>query len=243
MAFKLKYNCIPGDCATATNFFGTQLAGGGCPWTTTPNNASNQATCNGNGDGLIWNWPALFDYTYAYEKLRFWQHLSAAGLVSQSFTGIGDTGDGRLIEWSAGALDINMPQTKMNSVGISIINGSRMSWDGTYFPNTLTPTNKFVVGEAKLCFVTTPCVYQQTAPIQFAGAAFTPLEAQSIDSKYDNGKPATGKVTAPHLTDFYFGLYCSTSDTVATAEYFLGNYDATITSTTKRCPLFFEAGF
>src|ERR1700730_14283222 len=47
--FEGKYNCLPGDCANATQFWDTDSS---CP--NTPNNSvPKTATCNGNGDGKI----------------------------------------------------------------------------------------------------------------------------------------------------------------------------------------------
>ncbi|MEQ1788912.1 MAG: type II secretion system protein [Rickettsiales bacterium] len=51
MTFKLKYNCIAGDCANATNFFGTNPAG--CVVATPTDSAPTKQTCDGNGDGNI----------------------------------------------------------------------------------------------------------------------------------------------------------------------------------------------
>ena len=56
--FKLKYNCLVGDCANATTFFAT--------------------ASNGNGDKRL-GWTT--DGYYA------WQHLGLAGLIEGSYTG------------------------------------------------------------------------------------------------------------------------------------------------------------
>lgn len=64
--FKLKYNCMPGDCINVRTFFGT---------TDTNGNAVN----NGDGNGVINGWP--------YEVPGIWQHLSDAGLISEAYTG------------------------------------------------------------------------------------------------------------------------------------------------------------
>lgn len=53
--FQLKYNCLPGDCANATDYFGTLPSG--CPLAWDPGAGDPTGTCNGNGDGryLPWN--------------------------------------------------------------------------------------------------------------------------------------------------------------------------------------------
>ncbi len=69
--FRLKYNCMPGDCANATDYFGTSAD---CT-------AVGSGTCNGNGDNKYGLW-------YEDEPYRAWQQLSLAGFVKGSFTGI-----------------------------------------------------------------------------------------------------------------------------------------------------------
>ena len=67
--FRLKYNCLPGDCPNATDFFGTDsncTTGGGA------------GTCNGNNNKQI----RLQD-----EGFRSWEHLALAGLIEGDFTG------------------------------------------------------------------------------------------------------------------------------------------------------------
>jgi prepilin-type N-terminal cleavage/methylation domain-containing protein len=72
--FRLKYNCIPGDCSNATYFFPTNS--GGCP-----NGTAKDGTCNGNGDGK------LNEINSSGEGYRFWQQLALAGLIKGNYTG------------------------------------------------------------------------------------------------------------------------------------------------------------
>lgn len=58
-AFKLKYNCLPGDCPNATAFF--------------------SGTSNGDGNYQIYN--------YSDEQCSFWQQLQLAGLIAGRYTG------------------------------------------------------------------------------------------------------------------------------------------------------------
>ncbi len=59
--FKIKYNCLPGDCANATQFFPTALG-------------------NGNGNGIM-------DIVNT-ERSYFWQHLSLSGLIAGNYSGV-----------------------------------------------------------------------------------------------------------------------------------------------------------
>lgn len=73
--FRVKYNCLPGDCPTATDFFGTDPEG--CPGP--PGKTPKIQTCNGNGDQKISG--------YENESLTFWQQLSGANFWPGLFRG------------------------------------------------------------------------------------------------------------------------------------------------------------
>lgn len=70
-AFKLKYNCLPGDCLTASNF-----------------GLGN----NGNGNQFVEAAPPNHN-----EKFQFWKHLANAGLIEGSYTGV----NGSTNQWQA----------------------------------------------------------------------------------------------------------------------------------------------
>src|SRR5665213_3014409 len=76
--FKTKYNCLPGDCANATDFFGTYNACGALLFA---KDSLDAGTCNGDGDGRIDAQATL------YEMLTLWQQLASAGLISGAYTG------------------------------------------------------------------------------------------------------------------------------------------------------------
>jgi len=70
--FRLKYNCLPGDCLYAVES-GIGVAGG--------------AGDNGGGDGHLGrNGGAMSDPTEYQENFNFWTHLSNAGLTSPTET-------------------------------------------------------------------------------------------------------------------------------------------------------------
>jgi prepilin-type N-terminal cleavage/methylation domain-containing protein len=82
--FRDKYNCIPGDCANATNFFGTANNCSYLQSSTTGawNSVTDMAngTCNGNGNGRIEG-----DGNAAADNIGepdlFFDHLIKAGLI------------------------------------------------------------------------------------------------------------------------------------------------------------------
>lgn len=80
-AFRLKYNCIMGDCANATDFFGMNYASlaAGCP----PSGGAG----NGNGDGngfIDSNYGTLVAGTWGCESFQAIQSLNLAGLLPAS---------------------------------------------------------------------------------------------------------------------------------------------------------------
>lgn len=79
-SFKAKYNCLPGDCPNATDYFG--LASNCTSIQTTT------ATCNGNYDGFVYS--GSINGTIGYESFLFWKHLANAGLIAGNFSGIKD---------------------------------------------------------------------------------------------------------------------------------------------------------
>jgi prepilin-type N-terminal cleavage/methylation domain-containing protein len=81
-AFKLRFNCIPGDCANATDFFGTDP--NGCH-PTVVNTTPKTETCNGTGTDTIndYNNPAV----WRDQMFRFWQQLAAANLIPGMYSG------------------------------------------------------------------------------------------------------------------------------------------------------------
>lgn len=64
-SFQIKYNCLPGDCPNATDYFGYDS-------TCYDDLVSHTGTCNGNGDGNYSPWPQ--------ETQMATQHLAMAQL-------------------------------------------------------------------------------------------------------------------------------------------------------------------
>jgi prepilin-type N-terminal cleavage/methylation domain-containing protein len=68
LTFKEKYKTYPGDLSNAASY-----------WPSCVNSGGN--TCNGNGNGKIETFPR-------YEDIRFWQHLTLAGLIKGNYSGV-----------------------------------------------------------------------------------------------------------------------------------------------------------
>lgn len=84
-AFRLKYNCIVGDCPYATEFFGNNyvVVAAGCP----PSGGAGNG--NGNGDGLIDQSSGLTsDGTWTCEPRQAVKSLQLANLLSGSLTNL-----------------------------------------------------------------------------------------------------------------------------------------------------------
>ncbi|MEK6747208.1 MAG: prepilin-type N-terminal cleavage/methylation domain-containing protein [Pseudomonadota bacterium] len=81
-AFRLKYNCIIGDCPNATDFFGMNyIVAGNCP----PSGGAGNG--NGNGDGFIdQSSGSTSDGTWHCEPIQARQSLYLSGLLPTAHT-------------------------------------------------------------------------------------------------------------------------------------------------------------
>ena len=170
--FKEKYNCIPGDCPNATDFFGVKAAG--C------NDATDVThTCNGNGNGVLNI--GISTTTNSNETFLFWQHLANSGLISAgSLSGVeGDLSEVHCIPGN------NTPMPKLSNASWSAINQNNISFaaDSDAFP--LDWGNFFAIGKI-----------DTAANGWINRSVLTPAEAYNIDIKIDDGKPASGSVVA-----------------------------------------------
>jgi prepilin-type N-terminal cleavage/methylation domain-containing protein len=164
-AFQEKYNYLPGDLPNAVEYWG--LAGG-------PNGdgivcrntaSTTTATCNGDGDGKI-----ATVLLQGPETLRFWQHLSNAGLIEGRFTGSYDGG---------GVSHLNVPQSKLISglwvsFDLGIRSGEANFFDGEY--NNSMSLGGYLGGS--------------TIP---SNVIMTTSDILGLDRKADDGMPGTGK--------------------------------------------------
>jgi prepilin-type N-terminal cleavage/methylation domain-containing protein len=191
--FRDKYFALPGDMSNATSFW---LATASCPGTA----GTGTQTCNGNGNGMIETTGLASQYT---EVFTFWQHLANAGLIEGSYTGISGPNN----TWDASPT--NSPMTKISTVGVSIIylapqNTAAVQWFAGNYGNTFYIGGKMGAWEYRNGFL-------------------KPEEMWNIDTKMDDGKPASGKILSfrPSWSAPYTD--CATTSVEATAEYKLSH--------------------
>ena len=165
-AFRDKYFVLPGDMANATSFWGTAA---NCPGTSAQG-STTQATCNGNGNNII------YPSTNSIEHFRAWQHLANAGLIEGNYSGVSGPDDST----SDSLLGINVPQSKLSSAGWSI----RHNVSGI---DVFTPSGIHIFSFGGDAADGT----QTSKP-----TTLTPEEAWNIDTKLDDGFPPLGKVMA-----------------------------------------------
>lgn len=173
--FKEKYLGLPGDLKNATAFWGAAHA---TPATCVTTVGTDMQTCNGDGDGYI-------EFATAAnrrgENYMFWQHLANAGLIEGKFSGF--TGAGG---FNHAIINSNVPESRIGGVGwtqmwfISSLSVPQF-FDGTY-GNFLSVGREFPAWET-------------------VRSAFTPLEAKNVDSKIDDGMPATGSMIVRRSID------------------------------------------
>lgn len=194
--FNTKYNGLPGDLKDAISYWGAAHATA----TTCRTTASTTAlTCDGNGDNIV----TTLDGGTTYSEIhRFWQHLANAGMLEGRYTGIGGpAGVGAIVPGT------NAPESKISKAGWGLRYYGTQAGGTTYYAGEYGHT--FIFGIAG-------GTGENDAP------ALRPHEAENIDTKIDDGKPAYGNVRSwadTHRPD------CSTSDTPSAAVY-----EVTITS-------------
>lgn len=167
--FRDKYIALPGDMRNATQFWGAINTGGADGNCLDPTNdvGTGTQTCNGNGDGSIYS---------TWEPHRFWQHLANAELITGTYTGAtGPAGTSHAV------LGVNAPESKYSRGGWGIQDMRTSGGNAFYFAHNYGHT--FYFGAQH--FVGMP-----------VEKLLSPQDAWNIDVKYDDGKPAKGKVIA-----------------------------------------------
>lgn len=169
--FQERYNALPGDMPNAYSYWHT-LGIAGCMTDTTV-----AGGCNGNGNGYV-------DHA-GNEGSRFWMHLSFAGLIPGSYSGL--------------PVDVN---------GFGVVTpASKLApntWAATSNSTTSQASDYFGVSNVELglwLILGTPY-----PDVFMSGSKVTNGEAWSIDRKIDDGRATTGTMLSGYGdngTDYY----------------------------------------
>jgi prepilin-type N-terminal cleavage/methylation domain-containing protein len=175
---------------------------------------------NGNGDGNI---DAAAAVSVTGEMFQFWNEMALAGLVEGSYTGLAGPGSGWVGRDTIPGT--NSPKSRVNNTG----------WGVVYMPN--------YVGNARI--YTYDYGNAITFGTRWGGAgnlavqsALKPEEAWNVDTKLDDGQPASGKIIAQDFIGFTNAGSCTTS--TSQTDY-AGAYN--LSSSTVACSLFFPKPF
>ena len=113
----MRFNALPGDFRQDTEFW--KRADGGTDLTTNCANPDTdvlptdpKATCNGTGDAMIGMGTNIQINT---EIFRFWQHLSNAGLIAETYTGDGGPLGSSI--YRIATVGVNVPKTSLKFGG------------------------------------------------------------------------------------------------------------------------------
>ncbi|MBN8543601.1 MAG: prepilin-type N-terminal cleavage/methylation domain-containing protein [Alphaproteobacteria bacterium] len=210
--FRDKYFAIPGDFRDATRFWTRGVAAAHCV-SQSGAAVGSPGACDGDGNGFI-------SYALASESaegFQFWRHLALAGLVEGSYTGIASAGGS-----SDATIGTNVPASKLGNAAWSFQNASNYVGDGSTY--AMDYGNMFNFGG------------KTTNALTYA-TVLKPEEAWNIDTKMDDGKPASGKVIAR-----YWNNACSAADDGTHANNDLvASYK--LSDSTLQCALHFRHPF
>jgi prepilin-type N-terminal cleavage/methylation domain-containing protein len=217
-AFKDKYFYLPGDIPNASDFWGAADGNDGkgadCRL-----ESSTTATCNGDGDGHICIAPGACNgggSTATFEAYLVWKHLANAGLIEGTYSGYMVTVAGTLCsnptyQYLAGC---NAPASKLSSG----------AWITYYLGTTSSHAYVFDGDYGNMLNLAASPTGGMTQPILKAE------ELWNIDTKMDDGKPASGKLVVARWN------FCTTG---AANQADGVNASYVITSTTLVCsPVF-----
>lgn len=212
--FRDKYFAIPGDMNNGTRFWGRQINQAWCV-TNSAAAVATPGTCDGNGDGMINSAGAA---SQSAEIYQFWTQLAHAGLVEGSYSGLSGSGG-----TSHSVIGTNVPASRLGNAGWSMAYVTpTFAGDGNAY--ALDYSNHFRFGTAVATFPT-------------HGAVLKPEEAWGIDSKMDDGLPASGTVIA-----YYWNNACAAANDGTHANTdFAASYK--LTDSTVQCALYFRKLF
>jgi len=225
--FQQKYGALPGDMSNAVAYWGS--IAGTTPFTTSCYQAAGYstkgtATCNGDGNGQVAESAySTYPTTYLVEAFLFWQHLSNAQLIPLMYTGaVGSAGYGSTTPPGGDhVIGTNSPNTRIDGVGFGV------GYIGTITSSMTGAVANYYAGNYGHVLVA-GSYSSANLPV---GAAFTPVEAQSVDTKFDDGLPGSGNILT-WVNSTGFTPNCATSSTAYK-----------VATKTPQCSLIFITGF
>jgi prepilin-type N-terminal cleavage/methylation domain-containing protein len=179
--FRAKFNCLPGDCATAAEL---GLSTGDF----------SKVGAAGTGDGII-----NYDGITSNEFANFWYHLYKTDLVSLGENPISpalpDTGSiGTACEYggysSSPCLPFSSPSSDGKKAGWSILYGGSSSCVFPYFNYSLSRNHYWWIASG---------IGPDSSGVS---TVLIPVDAYAIDKKIDDGLPFAGNTLAAGDNDF-----------------------------------------
>ena len=165
------------------------------------------------------------------EAHLFWTHLSVAGLIEGNYAAA---------SWASPTYGTTSPKSKMTNAGWNIRWVGSVGNDDTVVGATGATTNVMYEGNYGNAFFFMNAV--TLASPTAASGVLKAEEAWNIDTKMDDGKPATGAVTALEIQGAATPGGCgnaagSTGATAVTVAYDLPN------TSRSACSLVFKLGY
>lgn len=205
--FRDKYMGLPGDITNATRFWGDNAAQ--CADAAIAN--GTPGTCNGNGDGLMYR---ALAHNNTGEIFQAWNQLALTGLIEGSYTGL--NGPSHISYHSIPGT--NVPAGKIANTGWSI--SGRIG---------MFPGNPSMYAVEYGAF---HLIYGTAGTSETDGKALRPEELWNVDTKTDDGRPASGKIIAR-----YWNSECSLADDGGNASTDL-NASYNLTDTDIECAFY-----
>ena len=190
--FRDRYLATPGDMPNASRFWGMAA---NCPGTSAQG-STTQATCDGNGDGQIYGFTPSSNESY-----RFWQQLANAGLIQGQYSGV------------TGGASNQHTSVMTNSPSSKVRNGFWFVWNWTFPVSAGNGWPAWFAGE----YGNRLSLGVLTTNGEPSGDIFTPEEMWNIDTKMDDGRPATGQIWGGNIDD----CTDASSDTSYSSNYVL----------------------
>ena len=178
-SFKVKYNCLPGDCANATDYFGLDPT---CPSgsATVP----RTMTCNGDGDGFI---NPSHNYNGPVETAYAFQQLGLASLIPGSWPNGPNSNTGTHPNFTPGT---STPASSYNAA-IGYLIWSVMAGNGSGgAPNIPFPMPGGLPFNSLVIQVGASATYTD----YYCAAGMSAPSSQALDTKIDDGAAGSGRV-------------------------------------------------